>query len=913
VQAAPEVFSGELQEMAREIAKAYEPQQIEPRWAEYWVKEALFKADSNAPGPVFSIVIPPPNVTGSLHIGHMLEHTEIDILTRWHRMRGYNTLYLPGTDHAGISTQRVVVKHLMDQGIDYKKLGREEFEKQVWKWKAEAGSQITQQMKGIGESCDWSRERFTLSPEMSRVVREVFVRLYEEKLIYRETRLVNWCPVCLTVLSDLEVVHEERQGHLWHIKYPVVGTKEFVVVATTRPETMLGDTAVAVHPEDERYKHLVGKKVLLPLMNREIPLIADEMADREFGTGAVKITPAHDPNDFEVGRRHHLAEIDVMTDDGHMNANAGSYAGLDRFEARKRVVEDLKAQNLLEKITEHTTAIGICERSKTIVEPRISTQWFCKMKPLAEPAIAAVERGEIRMVPDNRREEYFNWMRNIRDWTLSRQLWWGHRIPAWYCKEHGHITVAREAPAKCATCGSANLEQDPDVLDTWFSSGLWPFSTLGWPEETADFKKYYPTTLLITGYDILFFWVARMIMLGIHFTRKVPFGAVYLHSLVRTASGEKMSKSKGTGLDPVALNQQYGTDAMRFCLASMAAPGTDIILSDDRLAGARNFANKIWNAARFLFVNLEKFEEGGTKLEELAAPEVRAKAPYAVSGKVPLVDAWLFARLAGAIELVNEALKNYRFHEAAQSVYQFFWGDFCDWYIEWVKPELQNTDRERAIAAWKNLFAAFDAALRLLHPFMPFLTEELWHQLPQKAAAKSIALDLFPEARVDWKNAKALSDVALIQEVVTALRTIRAELKLDPKKKVQAEFSAGDAVARDLIEANQAAIERFAALSGLRVTSERLQGDGMTRSTSAFDLRIPFTEIVNPQVEIARLRKEIEGLQKAIASKERQLGDETFRSRAPEKIIKGLETTLAEQRIELQKLQERLAQLEKGS
>jgi len=899
--------------MAREIAKAYEPQQIEPRWAEYWVKEALFKADSNAPGPVFSIVIPPPNVTGSLHIGHMLEHTEIDILTRWHRMRGYNTLYLPGTDHAGISTQRVVVKHLMDQGIDYKKLGREEFEKQVWKWKAEAGSQITQQMKGIGESCDWSRERFTLSPEMSRVVREVFVRLYEEKLIYRETRLVNWCPVCLTVLSDLEVVHEERQGHLWHIKYPVVGTKEFVVVATTRPETMLGDTAVAVNPGDERYKGLIGTKVLLPLMNREIPIIADEMVDREFGTGAVKITPAHDPNDFEVGRRHKLAEIDVMTDDGRMNANAGAYAGLDRFEARKRVVEDLKAQNLLEKITEHTTAIGICERSKTIVEPRISTQWFCKMKPLAEPAIAAVERGEIRMVPDNRREEYFNWMRNIRDWTLSRQLWWGHRIPAWYCKEHAHITVAREAPAKCATCGSANLEQDPDVLDTWFSSGLWPFSTLGWPEETADFKKYYPTTLLITGYDILFFWVARMIMLGIHFTGKVPFGAVYLHSLVRTASGEKMSKSKGTGLDPVALNLQYGTDAMRFCLASMAAPGTDIILSDDRLAGARNFANKIWNAARFLFVNLDKFEEGGTKLEELATPEARAKAPYAVSGKVPLVDAWLFARLAGAIELVNEALKNYRFHEAAQGVYQFFWGDFCDWYIEWVKPELQNTDRERAIAAWKNLFAAFDAALRLLHPFMPFLTEELWHQLPQKAGAKSIALDRFPEARVDWKNTKALSDVALIQEVVTAMRTIRAELKLDPKKKVQADFSAGDAIARDLIVANRAAIERFAALSGLRVTSERLQGDGMTRSTSAFDLRIPFTEIVNPQVEIARLKKEIEGLQKAIASKERQLGDETFRSRAPEKIIKGLEATLAEQRIELQKLQERLRQLEKGS
>jgi len=443
--------------MPREIAKAYEPHLIEPRWAEYWVKEVLFKADTNAPGPVFSIVIPPPNVTGSLHIGHMLEHTEIDILTRWYRMRGYNALYLPGTDHAGISTQRVVVKNLKDQGIDYHKLGREEFEKQVWKWKAEAGGQITQQMRGIGESCDWSRERFTLSPEMSRVVREVFVRLYEEGLIYRETQLVNWCPVCLTVLSDLEVAHEVRKGNLWHIKYPVVGSSGFLVVATTRPETMLGDTAVAVNPEDDRYKRLVGKHVMLPLMKREIPIIADEMVDREFGTGAVKITPAHDPNDFAAGRRHKLAEIDVMTADGHMSANAGVYAGLERFEARKKIVEDLKAQGVLEKVTEHVHAIGICERSKTIVEPRVSTQWFCKMKPLAEPAIAVVERGDIQIVPENRREEYFNWMRNIRDWTLSRQLWWGHRIPAWYCKENGHVTVARVKPAKCATCGSGNL------------------------------------------------------------------------------------------------------------------------------------------------------------------------------------------------------------------------------------------------------------------------------------------------------------------------------------------------------------------------------------------------------------------------------------------------------------------------
>jgi len=900
--------------MAREIAKAYEPQQIEPRWADFWVKEALFRANVNAPGPVFSIVIPPPNVTGSLHIGHMLEHTEIDILTRWYRMRGYNTLFLPGTDHAGISTQRVVVKHLKDQGIDYQKLGREEFEKQVWKWKAEAGGQITQQMRSIGESCDWSREKFTLSPEMSRVVREVFVRLYEERFIYRETRLVNWCPVCLTVLSDLEVVHEERQGNLWHIKYPVVGTKEFVVVATTRPETMLGDTAVAVNPQDERYTHLVGKNVLLPLMNREIPIVADEMVDREFGTGAVKITPAHDPNDFELGRRHKLAEIDVMTDDGHMSASAGQYAGLERLAARKKVVEDLKALGLLEKVTEHTHAIGICERSKTIVEPRISTQWFCKMKPLAELAIAAVERGEILIVPDNRREEYFNWMRNIRDWTISRQLWWGHRIPAWYCKENNHITVARETPAKCATCGSTKLEQDPDVLDTWFSSGLWPFSTLGWPEKTADFAKYYPTSLMITGYDILFFWVARMIMLGIHFTGQVPFRAVYLHSLVRTGSGEKMSKSKGTGLDPVALNEQYGTDAMRFCLASMAAPGTDIILSEDKLASARNFANKIWNAARFLFVNLDKFEEGGAKLEEVAAPEVRAGAPYAYQGSVPLADAWLFARLAATVDAMNDALTNYRFHEAAQGVYEFFWGDFCDWYIEWVKPDLQSTDRERASVAWKNIFASFDAALRLLHPFMPFLTEELWHQLPQRAGAKSIALDRFPEVHANWKNDTALQEFGMVQEVITAVRTMRAELKLDQKKRVAAELSSTNGAMRDLMVANKASIVRLGILSDLKLSSEHLQQTGgAVRSTSQFDVRIVYTETVDVAAEKARLQKESEGLQKAVASKEKQLGNETFRSRAPENIIKGLEATLAEQRIELRKLQDRLSQLEGAS
>jgi len=897
--------------MPREIAKAYEPKQIEPHWAEYWVEEALFKADPSAPGPVFSMVIPPPNVTGMLHIGHMLNHTEIDILIRWHRMRGYNTLYLPGTDHAGISTQRVVVRQLAHKGIHYRELGREEFVKRVWQWKEESGGTIQRQMKQIGESCDWSRERFTLSPELSRVVREVFVRLYEEGLIYREKRMVNWCPGCRTVLSDLEVIHEEKQGHLWYIRYPLKGSNDFLVVATTRPETMLGDTAVAVHPEDERFKRLIGKTVILPLMNREIPVIGDEMVDREFGTGALKITPAHDPNDFEAGKRHGLAVIDVMTDDAHMKENAGAYQGLERFAARKKIVEDLEALGLIEKITEHRNAIGHCERSRTIVEPRISTQWFCSMKPLAEPAITAVERGEIQIVPENRREEYFHWMRNIRDWTLSRQLWWGHRIPAWYCQKCGSIIVSREDPTKCRKCGSSELVQDPDVLDTWFSSGLWPFSTLGWPENTLDYQKYYPTSLLITGYDILFFWVARMVMLGLHFTGQVPFRAVYLHSLVRTASGEKMSKSKGTGLDPIALNDQYGTDAMRFCLASMAAPGTDIVLTEDRLGGAKAFANKIWNAARFLFVNLDKFEQGGTTLEELAAPEIRAGAPSAYQGKVPLVDRWFFARLTDTVTTVNDALETYRFHEAAQAVYQFFWGDFCDWYIEWVKPELHHEDRARATVAWKNLFAGFDAALRLLHPFMPFLTEELWHQLPQRAAAKSIALDRYPQARELWADAGAIREYGLLQEIIQSLRTIRAEMKLDPKKKVAAEFFSSDAGARNIVQANQDAIVRLGILSELRIVAGKSpQGGGGVRSTALFDVRVPYSaDTTDLAAERVRLKKEMEGLQKAITSKEHQLGNDTFRSKAPEKIIQQMESALAGQRIELQKLSERLGQL----
>ena len=898
---------------ARQIAKAYEPEKIEAKWAEFWVRERLFQAKPADPPPVFSIVIPPPNVTGSLHIGHMLNHTEIDILTRWHRMRGYNTLFLPGMDHAGISTQRVVARQLAEQGIDYRKLGREEFERRVWQWKVESGGKITEQMRQIGDSCDWSREKFTLSPELSRVVRDVFVRLYEEGLIYRGHYLINWCPSCRTTLSDLEVVHEERQGHLWYVRYLISGSSDYVVVATTRPETMLGDTAVAVHPKDERYQHLIGRKATLPLMNREIPIIADEMVDREFGTGAVKITPAHDPNDFEAGKRHGLPEIDVMTDDGHMSANAGAYAGMERFAARKKVVENLEAQGLLEKVTDHTLAVGLCERCKTVVEPRASTQWFCKMQPLAEPAIAVVERGEIQMVPENRRTEYLNWMRNIRDWAISRQLWWGHRIPAWYCRDCGEVLVARDSPSKCTKCGSSKLEQDSDVLDTWFSSALWPFSTLGWPEQTADFKTYYPTTLLITAYDIIFFWVARMIMMGLHFTGKAPFRTVYLHSLVRTGSGEKMSKSKGTGLDPVLLNKQYGTDAMRFCLASMAAPGTDIFLSDDRLASSRNFANKIWNASRFLFLNLEKAGQDWATLDGLASPETRKKAPYEKDGAVSLVDAWLFGRLAETITTVDEALTNYRFHEAAQNIYQFFWGDFCDWYIEWVKPELLSSS-SHARVAWMNLFAAFENALRLLHPVMPFLTEELWHQLPHKAGALSIALASYPEALPGWTSPKAVRDFALLQEIIVSLRNIRAEIKVDPKKKIAAEFSSQSSAVLALVRANLDGILRLATLSEMNVSSERLPPTGgAIRSTADFDVRIAYSDVADKRTEIARLTKEIEKLQKAIESKERQLGNETFRSKAPAGIIAEMEASLSQQNVEIDKMRARRQTLEADS
>jgi valyl-tRNA synthetase len=947
--------------MPREIPKAYEPREIEERWAKAWLDEKLFRAENSGDGSgrTFSIALPPPNVTGSIHIGHMLEHTQIDMLVRWHRMRGERTLWLPGMDHAGIATQFVVERMLLKEGIRRQDLGREEFERRVWKWKVESGGVIKDQMIRLGVSCDWTRERFTLEPALYRATLEAFLRLYRDGLIYRGRYMVNWCPRCLTAISDLEVVHNERTGSLWYIRYPVAGTKEHVVVATTRPETMLGDTAVAVHPDDERYQHLIGKKVLLPLANREIPIIADTSVDREFGTGAVKITPAHDPNDFETGKRHNLPQIDVMTDDAHMNEAAGPYAGLERFIARARIIADLEQLGLLEKIAEHTHSVGTCDRCKAIVEPRISTQWFMKMKPLAVPAAKVVLDGLIEVVPDNQRTILLQWFENIRDWCISRQLWWGHRIPIWHCADckemvpaldsrveivEGHARAA-SPPQKCPKCGGAKLIQDKDVLDTWFSSALWPFSTLGWPDDTADLRTYYPTSLLISGYDILFFWDARMIMMALQLSAdrfenaerqgtasavpkvaansgalapeeslssRIPFRRLYLHSLVRTAEGAKMSKTKGTGVDPLGLTEKFGTDALRYMLVSMSAPGTDIILSEDRILGARAFANKIWNAARFLFLNLEKAETAaGITLEEVAAPGYRLAAPFAKNDDISLADRWIFYRLGDVTRQINDALDHFRFHEAAQAAYQFFWGDFCDWYIEWIKPDLAAADREAAVATWRNIFAALDDALHLLHPIMPFLTEELWHRLPQPAGARSIALDRFPEPRQITNQDGIPEVVSLLQEIVTAARNARAEMKVDSRLQIAAEFSSSSEVVRDLVRNNQAAILRLATLSSFDVSDKKLdQAGGVLRSNAQFDLRIAYGGAVDKQVELSRLRKEIDRLAKDIESKKGRLGDENFLDKAPANIVEDLKTTLAAREIEHQKLRDRLSQIE---
>ncbi len=875
--------------MRQELAKTYDPHAIEERWGDWWVGRNLFRADPASQRPMFSLVIPPPNVTGSLHMGHMLEHTEIDILIRWKRMNGFNTLWLPGTDHAGIATQVMVERRLAEEGLDRKQLGREEFERRVWQWKEEHGDTINRQMRRLGASCDWSRERFTLDPGLSRAVREVFVRLYEKKLIYRNRYTINWCPRCQTALSDLEVIHDEQRGSLWHIRYPVLGTEEHVVVATTRPETMLGDTAVAVHPDDARYRKFYGKTILLPLMEREIPLITDTFANPEFGSGAVKVTPAHDPNDFEVGQRHRLAEVEVIDEQGRMNHNAGRYAGVDRMEARHRVVADLEGLGLLEKVEPYTVPLGKCQRCRTVLEPRVSLQWFVRVGPLAGPAIEAVRDGRIRIVPDYYARDYFNWMENLHDWCISRQLWWGHRIPAWYCHACGQTLVSREDPRGCP-CGSHDLEQDPDVLDTWFSSALWPFSTMGWPEETEDLRVFHPTSLLITGFDILFFWVARMIMMGLEFAGDVPFREVYIHALIRDAERQKMSKTRGNVVDPLEVTERYGTDAVRFTLAIMAAPGTDIALSEDRIRSYRAFANKIWNAARF--ISLKGVPYTG------AAPVISS-----------LEDRWMFSRLDHVAGDVDAALSAYRFHEAAHLLYHFFWHEFCDWYIELKKLD---TSEQSSKESWQNLLWVFEHALRLLHPFMPFITEELWQQLTRagQPPADSIALQPFPRPEGVWRDEDAERLMRALQEAMVSIRNIRAELKIEPKRRVPAEVYFPDTGLRVLAEEARPAFESLARVSRLTLLEQPppKQG-GVLRHSPEFDLRVPLADAVDQDAERRRLEKEREQLRRQHESLHRQLENPGFRQRAPQQVVAGAEQRLKENLLQQKKIEDTLASL----
>jgi valyl-tRNA synthetase len=886
--------------MPHDLPKTYDPGAIEARWAEYWVTEKLFHVETPAPGaeaakqPVFTLLLPPPNVTGRLHMGHMLNQTEMDIIMRWRRMSGYLTLWVPGTDHAGIATQMMVERQLASEGISRQKLGREAFIKRVWEWREHYGGAILGQMKRLGASVDWDREYFTMDENLSRAVTEVFVRLHEQELIYRGAYIVNWCPRCMTAISDLEVVHEEYPGKLYQIKYPIAGESgKFITIATTRPETMLGDTAVAVNPKDERYSALHGKKVSLPLLEREIPIILDELADPEFGSGAVKVTPSHDANDFQAGLRHNLPQINVMDDQGRINENGGPYAGLDRYEAREKILHDLEHRGLLAGIKDHVYAIGKCDRCKTIVEPRLSTQWFIKIQPLADRAIAAVENREIVFTPENYSKTYFEWMRNIHDWCISRQLWWGHRIPAWHCS-CGHITVARTAPKACEKCGNANLAQDPDVLDTWFSSGLLPFTVFGWPEKTRDLDVFYPTSLLITGFDILFFWVARMIMLGCHFMAdhqhgSVPFREVYIHALVRDAERQKMSKTKGNVLDPIEVTEKYGTDAVRFTLASMASPGTDIAFNESRTEGYRAFANKIWNAARFMFMNLDRVG-GGTQL----CNEIPQKGPDR------LEDRWVLSRLNRIAAEVNESLKNYRFDEAASTVYTFFWGEFCDWYLEIIKPRLAGPESD-ARAAVDFLRYIFEASLRLLSPFMPFITEEIWHAIYEgKAPAKSIALSRYPQCEAHRLDDGAEQDMAVLQELVVSIRNLRAELKVEPKVRTPIRVHTLPQVQK-LVRENSTMLERLSNVDGVQFVSESLAQAPGARTTSRFEVALVYERQVDTAAEKERLEKEMSKLESQSANAERQLGNEQFLAKAPPKVVDGLKKQLSEIKILMDK------------
>ncbi|MCI7814520.1 MAG: valine--tRNA ligase [Robinsoniella sp.] len=882
--------------MSKELAKTYDPKGIEERLYEKWMNKKYFHAEVNKDKKPFTIVMPPPNVTGQLHMGHALDETMQDILIRFKRMQGYEALWQPGTDHAAIATEVKVIQKLKEQGIDKDEIGREEFLKHAWAWKEEYGGKIINQLKKLGASADWDRERFTMDEGCSKAVTEVFVRLYEKGYIYKGSRIINWCPVCQTSISDAEVEHEDQYGFFWHINYPIVGEEgKFVEIATTRPETLLGDTAVAVNPEDERYQHLIGKMLKLPLTDREIPVIADSYVDKEFGTGCVKITPAHDPNDFEVGKRHNLSQINIMNDDATINELGGKYAGMDRYEARKEIVKDLEELGLLVKVVPHSHSVGTHDRCKTTVEPMIKQQWFVKMDELAKPAIEALKNKTLNFVPERFDKIYLHWLENIHDWCISRQLWWGHRIPAYYCQECGEIVVAREEPKVCPKCGCTHLKQEEETLDTWFSSALWPFSTLGWPDKTEEMEYFYPTDVLVTGYDIIFFWVIRMVFSALEQTGEVPFHHVLIHGLVRDSKGRKMSKSLGNGIDPLEVIDKYGADALRLTLITGNAPGNDMRFYWERVEASRNFANKVWNASRFIMMNLEKAEvPAEMNLDELIG-----------------ADKWILSKVNHLAKEVTENMDKYELGIAVQKVYDFIWEEFCDWYIEMVKPRLYNdADTTKAAALW-TLKTVLTNALKLLHPYMPFITEEIFCTL--QSEEESIMISKWPEFKEEWNFEEEETSVETIKEAVRAIRNVRTGMNVPPSKKAKVYVVSEKEAVRKIFEHGKVFFATLGYASDVVIQADKagIGDDAVSSVIPEAVIYMPFAELVDIDKEIERLKKEEDRLKKELARVNGMLGNERFISKAPAAKIEEEKAKLEKYTQMMAQVQERLAQLEK--
>ncbi|MBS6861407.1 MAG: valine--tRNA ligase [Clostridiales bacterium] len=857
--------------MSKELAKTYEPREVEDRIYEFWTKGNYFHAEPDPKKKPYTIVIPPPNITGQLHMGHALDETLQDILIRWRRMQGYCALWLPGTDHASIATEAKIVEAMRKEGVTKEEIGREAFLERAWDWKRQYGGRIVEQLKKLGSSCDWERERFTLDEGCSKAVREVFVRLYEKGLIYRGERIINWCPHCKTSISDAEVEFEEKAGHFWHLRYPFKDGSGYLELATTRPETMLGDTAVAVHPDDERYQGIIGKTLILPLVGREIPVVADTYVEKDFGTGVVKITPAHDPNDFEVGLRHNLEIINVMNEDGSINENGGKYCGMSGLDARRAIVRDLEEQGFLVRVEDIKHNVGTCYRCGTVVEPRVSKQWFVKMKPLAEPAVDCVRDGRIQFIPERMNKTYYNWMENIKDWCISRQLWWGHRIPAWYCPDCGEMIVARETPHACPKCGSTNLHQDEDTLDTWFSSALWPFSTLGWPEKTKELEYFYPTDTLVTGYDIIFFWVARMIFSGLEHMKEVPFKTVFFHGLVRDAQGRKMSKSLGNGIDPLEVIAQYGADALRFTLVTGISPGNDTRFSTERVEASRNFANKLWNASRFILMNIE-------------GKDVKNELPAHLATE----DKWILSAFNRVAKEVNENLEKFELGIAAQKLYDFLWDQFCDWFIEIAKIRLTGDDEQAAQEVRQVLVWVMTRTLAMLHPFMPYITEEIWQTMPHDGEA--LIVDAYPAYDPALEFPEASARMESVMAAVRAVRNRRSEMNVVPSRRTKLHIATAKP---DVFEEGTAVFQRLAYAAEIEVAESFDLEGAVTIVTPDAKIYIQMDELVDKAAEIARLTKELQNAEKQFATAQAKLSNEKFTGKAPANVVEGVRQNAA--------------------